>query len=164
MDLITAHNLMKPDNAKWFKCTYENAEKKDDSCLIEYIEEICADPEAWVKSLPANIKARSTLTKPKTALMSLTSLETPLEEQLKTDLKTNLEKTYKNKSFIDAVLKDRSPHDSDDSRSSTDVDDSMKITDLRKQVDILKRALTACCKNTDFSDTVAVLMESLPEL
>jgi hypothetical protein len=27
MDLITAHNLMKADNAKWFKCTYENAEK-----------------------------------------------------------------------------------------------------------------------------------------
>jgi hypothetical protein len=59
MDLITAHNLMKADNAKWFKCTYENAEKKDDSCLIEYIEEICADPEAWVRSLPTNIKARS---------------------------------------------------------------------------------------------------------
>jgi hypothetical protein len=39
----------------------------------------------------------------------------------------------------------------------------MKINDLRKQVDILKRALTACCKNTDFSDTIAVLMESLPE-
>jgi hypothetical protein len=58
MDLITAHNLMKAD-AKWFKCTYENAEKKDDSCLIEYIEEVCADPEAWVKSLPTNIKVRS---------------------------------------------------------------------------------------------------------
>jgi hypothetical protein len=28
----------------------------------------------------------------------------------------------------------------------------------------LKRALTACCKNTDFSDTVAVFDESLPEV
>jgi hypothetical protein len=31
------------------------------------VEEICADTEAWVKSLPSNIKAMSTLVKPKTA-------------------------------------------------------------------------------------------------
>jgi hypothetical protein len=65
MDLITAHNLMKPDNAKWFKRTYDNAGKTDDSSLMEYVEEICADTEAWVKSLPSNIKAMSTLAKPK---------------------------------------------------------------------------------------------------
>jgi hypothetical protein len=78
------------DNAKWFKCTYENAEKKDGSCLIEYIEEVCADPEAWVRSLPTNIKS-FTLTKPKTANVTHSSRD-PLEEQLKTDLKMNLER------------------------------------------------------------------------
>jgi hypothetical protein len=56
---------MKPDNAKWFKRTYDNAGKTDDSSLVEYVEEICADTEAWVKSLPSNIKAMSTLAKPK---------------------------------------------------------------------------------------------------
>jgi hypothetical protein len=114
MDLITAHNLMKADNAKWFKCTYENAEKKDDSCLIEYIEEVCADT-AWVRSLPTNIKARSTLTKPKTALMSHSSRD-PLEEQLKSDLKMNLERTQE-QGVHRCNSEERAPNDSDDSRS-----------------------------------------------
>jgi hypothetical protein len=41
--------------------------------------------------------------------------------------------------------------------ADADVDDSTKSTSSQA-VDILK--LTACCKNTDFSDTIAVLMES----
>lgn len=164
MDLITAHNLMKPDNAKWFKRTYDNAGKADDSSLVEYVEEICADTEAWVKSLPSNIKAMSTLAKPKTALMSLASLETPLEDALKTELKTCLEKTYKNKQFIDSVLNDRSPPGLDDAKSASEYDDSIKITALRKQVDVLKRALFACCKGTDYYETIEVLVDALPEI
>jgi hypothetical protein len=76
----------------------------------------------------------------------------------------NLERLYKNKSFIDAVRRNGLLTIPMIVADRPDVDDSMKITDLRKKVDILKRALTACCKNTDFSDTVAVFDESLPEV
>jgi hypothetical protein len=126
--------------------------REDDSCLIEYIEEVCADPEAWVVACQHH-QGSFTLTKPKTALMSHSSRD-PLEEQLDRS-EDEPRKTYKNKSFIDAIWR-RGPHDSDDSRSSTDVDDSMKITD--SQASRHSEACTACCKNTDFSDTVAVLM------
>jgi hypothetical protein len=81
----------------------------------------------------------------------------PLEEQ-QTDLKMNLERLTRTRSFIDAIRRRGLLTIPMTVADSTDVDDSMKITDLRKKVDILKRALTACCKNTDFSDTVAVLM------
>jgi hypothetical protein len=148
MDLITAHNLMKPDNAKWFKRTYDNAGKTDDSSLVEYVEEICADTEVSSRAFEHQSHVYSGQTK--TALMSLASLETSLEDGHKTELKTCLEKTYKNKQFIDSVLKDRSPRRP---KSSTECDDSIKIIELRKQVDVLKRALFACCKGTDYFET-----------
>jgi hypothetical protein len=47
MDLITAHNL---NETRQCSSTYDNAGKTDDSSLMEYVEEICADTEAWVKS------------------------------------------------------------------------------------------------------------------
>jgi hypothetical protein len=65
----------------------------------------------------------------------------------------NLEKTYKNKAFIDVQFSERVLM-TDDSRSSRRR--RFREKSPTRQVDILKRALTACCKNTDFSDTIAV--------
>lgn len=164
MDLKAAQELMKPDNSKWFKTAYENLNKAPDSSLTEYIEEICADPEEWVRKLPAHIRAPSTLNKPKTAVVSLVGLETDLEADLKSDLKTKLEKTYRNKAFIESILRDRAPdgksENGDCSKDET-LEMRCQIEKLQGQVDVLKRALAACCKNTEFAETVVILTESM---
>jgi hypothetical protein len=74
-----------------------------------------------------------------------------------------LRKTYKNKQFIDSVLKDRSPQDFDDSKSSTECDDSIKIIELRKQVDVLKSSI--CLLQGDrLLRNHRVLVDALPEI
>jgi hypothetical protein len=73
-------------------------------------------PTPKVKSLPSNIKAMSTLAKPKPLWCHLHRWKLLWKNGHKTELKTCLERR-KNKQFIDSVLKDRSPQDFDDSRA-----------------------------------------------
>jgi EAL domain-containing protein (putative c-di-GMP-specific phosphodiesterase class I) len=97
---ITAHNLMKPATPSGSSVLTKMPRRRRTVRLIEYIEVLCRWKHGSDRCLPTSRLVP--LTKPKTALM-YSQLSRPLEEQLKSDLKMNLEKTYKNKAFIDAI-------------------------------------------------------------
>jgi hypothetical protein len=179
MDLSAAHSFLatnsSADNAKWFRAAFEHSGKDDAFLLDDYLAEIAEDPEAWVRALPANVKAKSTMNKPKTAIMALLSKEgaaEKIDEVVRADVKQKLDKTYKNKAFIDSVLKERSG--GGDSDSVTDPGDDVvralqtdaqahvvRIGALEAQVAMLKKALASCCKNTDFGDTICILLDAM---
>jgi hypothetical protein len=168
MDLAAAQGLLKGENARWFQRTCAEADKPVDTSLEEYLEEISADPESWVRSLPAKAKARSTLIKPKTAVLALLALaEVAIDAEVKEDVRSKLEGVYRNKAFIDSVLKDRAPAvvTAEGEAEPVDTDtNAAKVVLLREQVEMLKRVVKACCANTDFADTVAILVDGMPDV
>jgi hypothetical protein len=147
MDLITAHNLMKPTMPSGSSARTTTPARP--MIPVLWIRGRDMRRHRSVGQVASNIKAMSTLAKPCWCHLHRWKL---LERT--TELKTCLEKTYKNKQFIDSVLKKIDlPQDFDDSKSSTECDDSIKIIELRKQVDVLKSSI-CLLQGTDYFETI----------
>lgn len=72
MDLETAANLLlRGDNQNYFKNIYKHYGKSNESPLKDYLEFIKSGMHEWFMLLPNYIAAKTTFSKPKTAIISV---------------------------------------------------------------------------------------------
>jgi hypothetical protein len=168
MDLASTHVLLREkstsDNAKWFQMVYRDMGYADSSSLEDYLRDIENGPESWVNKLPSSIHARSTLNKPKTAVLAaltVSEVVSTIDNVLIATTKTALEKVYKDKVFIALVMKER-----DVDAASTDGTPSVSeyvthIAKLEGVIRTLKAVLKSCTKDLPLGEGISMLVDSL---
>jgi hypothetical protein len=113
MKLIDAHKLLvsltkSPDNARYFKETYEHFGKQGDDDLHTYLEFVCENCVEWLERLPDKLTSQESLAKPKSAIIKLLDQQTVVDElgtEFCNTAKSTLVTTWK--SHKDAIVADR---------------------------------------------------------
>ena len=72
---LTDATILLGEQSRYFSEVYKLFSFKDDQYLKEYLDFIEHEPVEWVKGLPAKLKTKNTLSRPKAALIKLLKME-----------------------------------------------------------------------------------------